>query len=379
MKDFEQIKNNLNLNDIKKILEYFNAFPILKNNYIIAKTICHNGDSHKLYYYNNTKLFKCYTGCSGETFDIYELIEKIYYNQNKSIKFNEIIQLIGEIIGKQNLITNYNNNNFKFYSNEQNLIEKQKNFLNLQNETNEFYKFNYYNENILKYLDKVIVEEWEKEGINKKTHEKYGICFYPLTGQIIIPHYDIYNKLIGIRGRFIRDEDVQLYGKYRPVLIQKILYTHPLSYSLYGLNFNHLAISKSKKAIIFEGEKSVMIYDSFFGSENNISVACCGSSLSNYQIDLLLKLNVNEIILAFDKQYQQLDDEENKKYINNILKICEKIINYCSVSVIYDKENNLKYKDSPIDEGKNIFLKLFDNRIHITDNMIKKELKLIGI
>ena len=52
-------------------------------------------------------------------------------------------------------------------------------------------------------------------------------------------------------------------------------------------------IRKIKKAIVFESEKAVLQYDSYFGPESNISVACCGSNLITYQLELLLSLKVN--------------------------------------------------------------------------------------
>ena len=372
---YDNIKNNLTIEDIYKILDFYKSNPIIKNNIIIAKTICHGGDSHKLYYYNNTKLFKCYTGCGEDFFDIYELIIKITKNSfNQEISLHDSLQQINNIIGSNFKIKN----NFIFKKNEENLIEKQKEYLNLINEKKEKFKYSYYDENILNFLDRVIVKEWVNEGISIQTQYKYGIRFYPITGQIVIPHYDISNKLIGIRGRYLTERDCELYGKYKPLYILNQWYSHPLSFSLYGINFNHVAISKAKKAIIFESEKSVMIFDSFFGEENNISVACCGSNISKQQIELLLSLGVNEIILALDRQYKELDDEENIKYVKNIIKIAEKIINFCNVSVIYDKNFILSYKDSPIDKGKNTFLQLFNSRIFITDKIIeqyKKEFK----
>ena len=72
----ELVKENLELEDIYSLLEYFNAEPEMYSNYIVSRTICHNGDSHKLYYYENTQLFKCYTGSCG-TFDIFELVQKV--------------------------------------------------------------------------------------------------------------------------------------------------------------------------------------------------------------------------------------------------------------------------------------------------------------
>ena len=61
---------------------------------------------------------------------------------------------------------------------------------------------------------------------------------------------------------------------------------------------------------MFEGEKSCILYPSYFGIENDISVACCGSNLSNYQVQLLLNLGVDEIIIAFDKQFKEIRDDE---------------------------------------------------------------------
>ena len=72
----ESVKEVLELEDIYNLLEYLDAEPQLYGNYIVARTICHNGDTHKLYYYENTALFKCYTGSCG-SFDVFELIHKV--------------------------------------------------------------------------------------------------------------------------------------------------------------------------------------------------------------------------------------------------------------------------------------------------------------
>lgn len=132
---------------------------------------------------------------------------------------------------------------------------------------------------------------------------------------------------------------------------------------------------KTKKAIIFESEKSVMMYDSWFGSDNNISVACCGSSVSIHQINLLLNLGVTEIIIGLDKQFENNYNKEFQKYLSNICKIANKIINFCNISVIFDNLNLLDYKDSPIDKGKDVFTKLFNNRITMNPKIIKEVLE----
>ena len=82
--------------------------------------------------------------------------------------------------------------------------------------------------------------------------------------------------------------------------------------NLYGLNWSKDAIKTIKKAIVFESEKSVLKYASYFGWENNMSVACCGSSVSAYQIPLLMDAGAEEIIIAFDRQFQEIGDKEFK-------------------------------------------------------------------
>ena len=84
----EDVKEYIDLDDVYNLLEYFDAEPQMYNNYIISRTICHNGDSHKLYYYDNTSLFKCFTGECG-SFDIFELVQKIQDidDLNKAIYF----------------------------------------------------------------------------------------------------------------------------------------------------------------------------------------------------------------------------------------------------------------------------------------------------
>jgi hypothetical protein len=191
-----------------------------------------------------------------------------------------------------------------------------------------------------------------------------NICFDPKNYAIVIPHYDIDNRLIGIRERTMV-LDLESKGKYRPAYLNKVLYNHPLSFNLYNLNKSKENISKIKKAIVFEGEKSPLLYRSYFGAKNDISVACCGSSFIQYQAKLLRELGVEEIIIAFDKQFQEPNDDEFKKLVKNLKSIDKKYGNFVRISFIFDKDNLIGYKDSPIDCGKDIFLELFKKRVCI--------------
>src|SRR5699024_3116536 len=115
------------------------------------------------------------------------------------------------------------------------------------------------------------------------------------------PHFDVNNRLIGIRGRALSDEEAERFGKYRPLKIGKTLYSHPLSMNLYNLNKSKENIRKAKAVIVFESEKSCLKMQSYYGHDSVISVAVCGSSVSSYHIVLLQELGVTEIIIAFDR------------------------------------------------------------------------------
>lgn len=112
--------------------------------------------------------------------------------------------------------------------------------------------------------------------------EHAKIRYYPTEEQIIIPHYDANNQLIGVRGRTIGQEEAKIYGKYRPLRANNKLYNHPLGLNLYNFNNAKEHIKQTGIAVIFEGEKSVLKAQSYFGLDSDIYVACCGSSISNY-------------------------------------------------------------------------------------------------
>ena len=112
-------------------------------------------------------------------------------------------------------------------------------------------------------------------------------------------------------------------------------------------------------------EKSCLKYASYFGQESDISAACCGSNLINYQVKLLLSLGVKEIVIALDKQFQKIGDNEWQKWVIKLKTLYNKYGNYVNISYMFDKNNLLGYKDSPIDCGKDTFLELFKRRVTI--------------
>lgn len=361
--DKVEIRNNLTLENIYELLNEWGGEPEYTNFGIISSTICHNPPgtgSKKLYYYENSKLFRCYSGCEDPTFDIFQLAikimeiqKRIVFNLNDSVRW--IAQHFG-FSGTEEFIEEESLEDWKHFSNYERIqsIETNKQEIILKE----------YDKTILSRFNySVQIKPWLEEEINEKTLRKANIGYYPGGDQITIPHYDINNRFIGLRGRTLCADEGERYGKYRPLKINKVLYNHPLGFNLYGLNWAKNNIVLMKKVIVFESEKSVLKYLSYFGIDNSIAVACCGSSLSAYQVQLLLSLGVEEIIIAFDKQYKNLNTEESKIWQKKLVQIYNKYKNNVIISFLWDKENLLEYKNSPIDEGPEKFLKLFKERI----------------
>ena len=373
----DEIKENLTIEQVLDFVAELGGEPIMHNNFFTAKTICHGGEAHKLYYYENTHLFRCYTECDS-TFDIFELVVKIKTNNGEKKKVSQqtnegrvlidrdwnlydAVEYVAfyfgisadagdffEIQGQLqdwNILTDYEKNN---------QIQLEQQIVELE----------VFDDSILKYFPRPHISPWEEEGIKYEVLLNRGISYDPIHEGIIIPHYDIDNNLIGIRERTLIIEE-EKYGKYKPAIINGKMYNHPLGFNLYNLNNSKHNIELIKKAIIFEGEKSPLLYASYFGADNDISVACCGSSLITYQVKLLISLGVEEIIIAFDKQFKEIGDDEWKRWKNKLIGIHNKYGAYVQISFLFDKKSQLNYKDSPIDQGPDIFMNLFKERIFL--------------
>ena len=335
--------------------------PILKGDTLLCKTICHNGNSHKLYYYDNTKLFRCFTDC-GDSFDIYALVQRVKtIATGKEYGLPQAIKLVAEYFGyaqsSQNAFNSVKDVNFDYLS-EYERIQG----INLETKRVELKE---YDDKILKRLPHPLILPWIKDNISREAMNHFEICYNPKSHGIVIPHRDIDGRLIGIRERTLIKENADLYGKYRPMKLGHIMYNHPLSFALYGLYQNQENIRKAKKAFVFEAEKSVLQYESMFGKENNIAVAICGSSFIQYQAWLLINLGVKEIVVGLDKQYQELNDSEHQRLVKNLKNIYNKYGHFVTLSYIFDKSDTLSYKASPTDEGKEKFLELYNNRVNL--------------
>ena len=92
--DANTLQHDITIDQMYNLLENMGAQPIRQSDdCIISKTICHNGDSHKLYYYDNSKRFTCYTGNCGTGFSIYDLVQ-----WSRGIDFYPALQYICDVL-----------------------------------------------------------------------------------------------------------------------------------------------------------------------------------------------------------------------------------------------------------------------------------------
>lgn len=357
--DKDKLKEELDVEEIYDLLELWGGEPEYTDGGLIAQTICHNrpGEgSRKLYYYQNTKLFHCYTGCVDPSFDIFDLSIKIAKNQkNEDWELYDAMDYIAHYFGLEGEEAEKEEEKLQDW-------EIFKRHVIVSKEESGFIQLKEYNPVILTRFSYPRIASWEKEGILPEVSRKNLIGYYAGGNQITIPHFDIDGRFIGLRGRFLAEEQANRYGKYMPLKIGKQQYNHPLSMNLYNLNNSKENIRHSGTAIVFESEKSCLMMQSYYGENNDISIAVCGSSLSAYHIKLLKSLGVKEVIMAFDRQFKEIGDEEFKRLKNKLIYLEKKYGNVIKLSVIFDKKMITSYKASPIDEGKEKFEILLKER-----------------
>lgn len=330
---------------------------------IIFTTVCHCGDSHKLYYYPNTQWFQCFSNCGS--LSLYDVVSNHF-----GIDFKESYRMLADRKG------------VSLNKRKVGLTREQVEFEDLEFLKYHLYKpkktttkLPSYNECVLDVFSLEYPLDWYEEGISPQVAEYFDIRYYHAQNKAIIPHRDIDGNLVGIRGRSYNRYDVENGRKYMPITVQGITYRYPMHFNLFGLYQNKDNIKRIKRVIIVESEKSVLLYASMYGQENNIVLALGGLNLSLYQRDILLSLGVEEIIFCLDKEYNEemydnKDSRQFKQMINYFKKLQKMVglfINYCSVSVVMAWDNRLQLKDSPLDKGKEVFEELLSERYLVED------------
>ncbi len=337
------------------------------NNQLIMPTGCHNElperASHKLYYYEDSKKFHCFTCCGS--MNPYEFIVQAYRARGIKYSLSNAYIILDRIV-KLRLKEGFS------------IISKEVKAPVIEEDWKA--QLTEYNISIMDSFsrNKKYLKIWEKEGISYETMGKFGIKFDMIRNRMVIPIFNHKGAFVGAKVRNFNPEEIENGRKYMPLIHNKDIYTYNRGKVLYGLNLNKRAIKSAKRAIIFEAEKSTLIFDSLFVGNRAVSLG--GSSVSPYQIELLQELGVETVVLALDNDYALLPDENgNRDKFYGLYKALKEANRLKTkgfvVEVIYDWEQEfLEEKDAPIDKGREVWNKLYRSRRNF-DEMIDEHSK----
>lgn len=321
---------------------------------LIFQTVCHNPPhqgSFKLFYYLDNGLFHCYTHC-GDSFDIYELVMR-----SKECGFYQALLFIQGVLG---FILERKTGIQRKIVDDWQIIEKYASRAPQSQQSLPEYPLS-----VLDYYKPVFPVEWLRDRITPQAMKRFQIRFDPVKDEIIIPHFDMSGRLVGIRSRLLDFSAVSAGFKYMPTSLEGTDFRHPLRSNLYGLYQNLQAIQRCGKVVLFEAEKSVLQCAGYYG-DDNFTTAVCGSNISHWQRDTLLSLGVREVFLAFDKEYHTPFTPESDAYADKVLNLASLFTPYVTTYVLWDMDGLLDYKDSPSDKGRGVLEQLMAKKIEVT-------------
>ncbi|MGL5718420.1 MAG: hypothetical protein ACRCX2_35780 [Paraclostridium sp.] len=352
----KEVKERLTLKQIFILMEDLGADYIESRNpnEVQFRTICHGGDSHKLYFYLDSKNFHCYTGCGS--MDILKVLQNAL-----GINLVKAIEYIAMRFGMSDTFkVGYGNEETAIEGDDWSLMSSFKMRTTIEEKPQEI---RIIEEKVLNHFYKMAHRSFLDDGININTIAKFCIMYDIYNDRIIIPHRNENGELIAIRCRNLDEELVNTGRKYMPIIMDNKILSAPTGQYFFGLFHNKDNIKRFKRAILFESEKAVLQLDTMY-PETNISLALSSSNLSKFQIEILKSLGVEEVIVGLDKEFDIVGSDEEILYQKRIMKT---ILNRLKaegfmVTVLWDNFNILDRKDSPTDKGKEIFDKLLSNR-----------------
>ncbi len=190
-------------------------------------------------------------------------------------------------------------------------------------------------------MDKLRV--WMDEGISEASLRRFQVRYDALANRLVYPIRDPDGKIVNIGGRTL-DPDWKSKGqrKYCYYFQWGTLQT------IYGLAENREEILRKREIILFEGCKSVMKADSW-GIGNTGAILT--SHLNPSQMKILAKLGCR-VVFALDSDVDITKD-------HNIAKLKH----FVNVEYLSDRDGLLQPKDAPVDQGLEVFQKLYERRL----------------
>lgn len=352
----EELIEKMTEEDVIRIMQRLGATEVMdRGDYLSFPTICHNehesDGGHNLVYYKDTKLFRCFSECA-QTYNIFTLVKQRFSNfeTDQDTHMSNLFYFVSNYV---------DNNRFQGVN-----LEKEDYYPiagDYEPRALE-HKLPIYDRAALDAFYDYFPVEWLSDHISAESMKKYNIKFSHQRNAVVIPHYDVNNRLIGIRQRNLDPITAERYGKYRPLYLEGEVYSHPLAFNLYGLHHVKDNISKHKIAIIAESEKAAMQADTLFGKDN-IVTSVCGSSFNRWHLmSLLQNTDVEEIIIAFDQEEKSHSDD---RYFNHLWLLCNKYSDYIKMSFVYNT-HDIQYKQNIFDLGdKKQTLQLIKDRVRV--------------
>jgi DNA primase len=165
----------------------------------------------------------------------------------------------------------------------------------------------------------------------------YVIGFDLDYNRITIPMRNRFGELVGFKCRIIKDEDDE----------RKYLYLHRFQnrYEWFNLHYALPYIVMDKRVYIFEAEKSTMkAYQ--YGIFNAVAIGASEISPEQAQIIKQIGLDV-EIVFCYDKGISLSEIQDTASLFEGR-----------KIFALYDIDNLLGKKNSPIDDGIDVWNKL---------------------
>lgn len=216
----------------------------------------------------------------------------------------------------------------------------------------------YLNEDVLDDFVPMIHIDLFREGIIKKTIDKFGLMYsYRMKRTIYVHRYWLDGRPIGYNARS-SIENCSMFGIPKYYISKGMNKTA----NVYGFWENHEEIEQIGYAVLGESEKSVCKRDS---RNDPTWLALSGHSLSDEQTRIILSLDIKEIVIAMDKDVSDLE----------VYHMCEKFYHIRKVSFIRDSWDLIGAKDSPADATDKVYQFLFKHRTEYTEEYHQKYLK----
>ena len=357
--NIKMLKSKLTIEDYKKVMKALDIPAFSESNSQIVywsgeKNVNALDGSPKLIFYKDTRIYVGYT--SGCTMDIISLVQKRLALLKHSSSFMDAVNFILEVTSlKIDAVQRVDKPHICDWQNGlEQFARHRRGELILKS----------YDDSIVNQLDSQFYSGWIDEGISIDTMTKYEVKWYSRCNQIVLPCRDKMGRLIGVRVRNL-DPDKIKFAKYQPLtLLDGTDYRFNTNDTFYGINYNWETIERTGKAILVEGEKSVLKGDTFFGRSNN-ALALYGSHIGTVKRNTLIKMGATEIILAIDSDFYAVDcsDPDYVAFEKKVMNIAKLFKGYAEVSVMYNNINATDmYKASPYDFDKARFEMLWGNR-----------------